>query len=43
MKPRVVILGGGFGGGGGALKLFKAEAQVVVVDKNEKHTKQPQI
>jgi NADH:quinone reductase (non-electrogenic) len=41
MKPRVVILGGGFAGIGAAQKLKKADADVVVVDKHDYHTFQP--
>jgi NADH dehydrogenase len=41
MKPRVVILGGGFAGIGAVQKLKKADADVVVVDKHDYHTFQP--
>jgi NADH:quinone reductase (non-electrogenic) len=41
MKPRVVILGGGFAGIGAAKKLKKADVDVVVVDKHDYHTFQP--
>jgi NADH dehydrogenase len=41
MKPRVVILGGGFAGIGAAQKLKKADVDVVVVDKHDYHTFQP--
>ena len=40
-RPRVVILGGGFGGLGAALKLKKADADVVLVDRHDYHTFQP--
>src|SRR5262245_51128967 len=40
-RPRVVILGGGFAGVGAAQKLEHADADVVLVDKNEYHTFQP--
>ncbi len=41
MKPRVVVLGGGFAGIGAVQKLEKADADVVVVDKHDYHTFQP--
>jgi NADH:ubiquinone reductase (H+-translocating) len=41
MKPRVVILGGGFAGIGTVQKLRKADVDVVVVDKHDYHTFQP--
>ena len=41
MKPRVLILGGGFAGIGAAQKLKKADVDVVVVDKHDYHTFQP--
>ena len=41
MKPRVVILGGGFAGIGAAQKLKKADVDIVVVDKHDYHTFQP--
>lgn len=40
-KPRVLIIGGGFGGMELAKGLKDAEAQVVLVDKNNYHTFQP--
>jgi NADH:ubiquinone reductase (H+-translocating) len=40
-RPRVLILGGGFGGVGAMQKLKDAEADVVLVDKNDYHTFQP--
>ena len=40
-RPRVVILGGGFGGLGTALKLKKADADVVLIDRHDYHTFQP--
>jgi NADH:quinone reductase (non-electrogenic) len=40
-RPRVVILGGGFGGVGAALKLKKADADVVLIDRHDYHTFQP--
>jgi NADH:quinone reductase (non-electrogenic) len=39
--PRVLILGGGFAGVGAAMKLKHADADVVLVDKNDYHTFQP--
>jgi len=42
-KPTVLILGGGFGGVGAARKLAKAEANVVLVDRNDYHTFQPML
>jgi len=40
-RPRVLILGGGFGGIGAARKLAAADADVVLVDRNDYHTFQP--
>jgi NADH dehydrogenase len=40
-RPRVLILGGGFAGVGAAQKLKDADADVVLVDKNDYHTFQP--
>ena len=40
-RPRVLILGGGFAGVGAAMKLKDADADVVLVDKNDYHTFQP--
>jgi len=40
-RPRVLILGGGFGGIGAARKLADANADVVLVDRNDYHTFQP--
>jgi NADH dehydrogenase len=37
----VLILGGGFGGVGAAMKLKDADADVVLVDRNDYHTFQP--
>lgn len=42
-KPRVLILGGGFAGLGAAGKLKKADAEVVLIDKNDYHTFQPML
>src|SRR5690349_22335285 len=41
MRPRVLILGGGFAGIGAAQKLKDADADVVVVDRHDYHTFQP--
>jgi NADH:quinone reductase (non-electrogenic) len=40
-RPRVLILGGGFAGIGAARALAKADADVVLVDRNDYHTFQP--
>lgn len=40
-RPRVLILGGGFAGVGAALKLRRADAEVVLVDRRNYHTFQP--
>jgi len=40
-RPRVLVLGGGFGGIGAARKLADADADVVLVDRNDYHTFQP--
>jgi NADH:quinone reductase (non-electrogenic) len=40
-RPRVLILGGGFAGVGAATKLKHADADVVLVDRNDYHTFQP--
>ena len=40
-RPRVLILGGGFAGVGAAQKLKDADAEVVLVDRNDYHTFQP--
>ena len=40
-RPRVLILGGGFAGVGAAQKLKDADADVVLIDKNDYHTFQP--
>jgi len=40
-RPRVVVLGGGFAGIGAALKLGKADVDVVLVDRHDYHTFQP--
>jgi NADH:quinone reductase (non-electrogenic) len=41
MRPRVLILGGGFAGVGAAQKLEKADADVVLIDRHDYHTFQP--
>ena len=41
VRPRVVILGGGFAGVGAAQKLKKAAADVVLIDRHDYHTFQP--
>jgi NADH dehydrogenase len=41
VRPRVLILGGGFAGVGAAQKLKGAEAEVVLVDRHDYHTFQP--
>src|SRR5262249_53334686 len=41
VRPRVLILGGGFAGVGAAQKLEKADAEVVLVDRHDYHTFQP--
>src|SRR5690348_11473148 len=41
VRPRVLILGGGFAGVGAAQKLKKAGAEVVLVDRHDYHTFQP--
>src|SRR5881409_659554 len=43
VRPRVVVLGGGFGGLGAARKLEKADVEVVVVDANDYHSFQPML
>ncbi len=40
-RPRVLILGGGFAGVGAAHELEDADAEVVLVDRNDYHTFQP--
>jgi NADH dehydrogenase len=40
-RPRVVILGGGFAGVGAAQQLKDADAEVVLIDRNDYHTFQP--
>ena len=40
-RPRVLVLGGGFAGVGAAMKLKKADADVVLVDRHDYHTFQP--
>lgn len=42
-RPRIVILGGGFAGLGAAVKLKKANADVVLIDKHNYHTFQPML
>ena len=41
VRPRVLVLGGGFAGIGAARKLKKSDVDVVVVDKHDYHTFQP--
>ena len=41
VRPRVLILGGGFAGVGAAQKLKGADAEVVLVDRHDYHTFQP--
>jgi NADH dehydrogenase len=41
LRPRVLILGGGFAGVGAAKKLKGADVDVVLVDKHDYHTFQP--
>jgi len=41
VRPRVLILGGGFAGVGAAQKLKGADADVVLVDRHDYHTFQP--
>jgi NADH dehydrogenase len=41
VRPRVLILGGGFGGIGAARKLKDADVDVVLVDRHDYHTFQP--
>jgi NADH:ubiquinone reductase (H+-translocating) len=41
VRPRIVILGGGFAGIGAARKLANADLDVVLVDKHDYHTFQP--
>ena len=41
VRPRVLILGGGFAGVGAAQKLKDADAEVVLVDRHDYHTFQP--
>ncbi|HST19344.1 MAG TPA: NAD(P)/FAD-dependent oxidoreductase [Gaiellaceae bacterium] len=40
-RPKVLVLGGGFAGVGAAQKLKDADADVVLVDRNDYHTFQP--
>jgi NADH dehydrogenase len=40
-RPRVVVLGGGFAGVGAVMKLKKADADVVLIDRHDYHTFQP--
>ena len=40
-RPRVVVLGGGFAGVGAVMKLEKADADVVLIDRHDYHTFQP--
>ena len=41
LRPRVLVLGGGFAGIGAARKLRNADVDVVLVDKHDYHTFQP--
>ena len=41
VRPRVVVLGGGFAGVGAVMKLKKADADVVLIDRHDYHTFQP--
>ena len=41
VRPRVLVLGGGFAGVGAARALKKADVDVVIVDKHDYHTFQP--
>jgi NADH dehydrogenase len=41
VRPRVLILGGGFAGVGAAQKLEHTDAEVVLVDRHDYHTFQP--
>src|SRR6201995_3562819 len=41
VRPRVVILGGGFAGIGAAHELEKADVDVGIVDEHDSHTSQP--
>jgi len=41
LRPRVLILGGGFAGLGAARKLKDADADIVLVDEHDYHTFQP--
>ena len=41
LRPRVLVLGGGFAGLGAARKLKDADADVVLVDEHDYHTFQP--
>ncbi len=41
IRPRVVILGGGFAGVGAAQELRDADAEVVLIDRHDYHTFQP--
>ena len=41
VRPRVLILGGGFAGVGAAKELEDADAEVVLVDRHDYHTFQP--
>ena len=41
LRPRVLVLGGGFAGVGAARKLKEADAEVVLVDEHDYHTFQP--
>src|SRR5690348_17635908 len=43
VRPRVLILGGGFAGVGAAQKLKDADAEVVLVDRHDYHTFQPML
>jgi NADH dehydrogenase FAD-containing subunit len=40
-RPRIVVLGGGFAGLAATLKLGKADAEVVLLDRHDYHPFQP--
>jgi NADH dehydrogenase len=41
LRPRVLVLGGGFAGIGAARQLQKADVDVVIIDEHNYHTFQP--
>lgn len=41
IRPRVLVLGGGFAGLGAVSELKKADAEVVLIDRHDYHTFQP--